>query len=194
MQLDYLRVVVVVSDVRVTSSEPNCVFQTEPNQTHSEPNLWVFFKNWTKTEWKLKNLFRTSLVTLHISCYLLSTEETSDSLLNIHRLTHLYRSFPVLLDTLVTSCSGRRVLVVTVLRCSLTCYVLQGSHRPGKSAIWGTRGGREVREFCRWLGQMAYVIQVVQLYRVCQKSSPVCNFADFWKIANSYQHKILCSN
>jgi len=60
MQLHYLFVVVAsaVSDVKVASStvsycnirtEPR--FQTEPNQTHSEPNPCFFSKpNWNQTK------------------------------------------------------------------------------------------------------------------------------------------------
>ena len=89
MQLHYLLVVVVsdTSDVKVMSSavavifaitcvvtiiyEPNPVFLTEPNQTHSEPNHGIF----SKTEQRLKNLFRTSLVTSRPNKTLLASRQ-----------------------------------------------------------------------------------------------------------------------
>jgi len=35
--------------VKTIISEPNHIFQTKPNQTHSKPNP-VFFKNWIETK------------------------------------------------------------------------------------------------------------------------------------------------
>ena len=68
IQLDYLLVVVVVSDVTSSTvnynvrTEPH-FFRTEPNQTHSRLNPSFFSTDWTEIK---KSVFHTSLVSAHL--------------------------------------------------------------------------------------------------------------------------------